>query len=180
MNKLTDILEQLTKEYGAEINADMVKKITDTLLKNDFKEEEWDNVVAELFNEEFYQQEGKPTWNEDDEIMGDFYADADGDDQTEEGEVEKEQKEEDEEEGPKRKKSKKEEKLQKKKEKRKVNELVENALEQNKLALIEEVEKEEEERKSRSRTKEEQDLKFRYREVSPESFGLTARDFRRR
>lgn len=61
-------------------------------MKNDFKEEEWDNVVAELFNEEFYQQEGKPTWNEDDEIMGDFYADADGDDQTEEGEVEKEQK----------------------------------------------------------------------------------------
>ena len=114
LNKLTDILEQLTKEYGAEINADMVKKITDTLLKNDFKEEEWDNVVAELFNEEFYQQEGKPTWNEDDEIMGDFYADADGDDQTEEGEVEKEQKEEDEEEGPKRKKSKKEEKHPKK------------------------------------------------------------------
>lgn len=26
LNKLTDILEQLTKEYGAEINADMVKK----------------------------------------------------------------------------------------------------------------------------------------------------------
>lgn len=56
---------------------------------------------------------------------------------------------------------------------------MENALEQNKLALIEEVGKEEEERKSRSRTKEEQDLKFRYREVYPESFGLTCkRDFR--
>lgn len=49
-------------------------------------------------------------------------------------------------------------------------------MEQNKLALIEEVEKEEEERKSRSSTKEEQDLKFRYREVSPESFGLTAKE----
>lgn len=49
-------------------------------------------------------------------------------------------------------------------------------MEQNKLAILDEVEKEEEEKRGRLRSKDDQDLKFRYREVSPESFGLTARE----
>ncbi|CCD22778.1 Kri1p NDAI_0A06240 [Naumovozyma dairenensis CBS 421] len=190
INQLTDILEQLKKEYGAEINEDMVKKITDTLLKNDFKDDEWDKVVADLFNEEFYNQEGKPTWDdEDDDIMADFYdkqkeeADKilnennseDEDDSTHnEAEIDNNDAE-----GPERKKSRKDkqkDKKSKKKEKKQLAELVENAIEQNKLAIVDEVEEEEEERKGRLRSKEEQTLKFRYREVSPESFGLTARE----
>ena len=173
IHKLTDVLEQLKKEYGSDINQDMVKKITDTLLNSDFKENEWDTVVSELFNEEFYGQKGKPTWDEDDEVMADFYKEK----QEAEGEEESHEEESDEQESSKksRKEKLKDKKLQKKG-KRELEEIVEDAVEQNKISIIEEVEKDNEERKSRARTKDEQQLKFRYREVSPESYGLSTRE----
>ncbi|QLL33329.1 hypothetical protein HG536_0E02400 [Torulaspora globosa] len=171
VHKLTDVLEQLKKEYGAEINQEIVKKITDTLLNNDFKDDEWDTVLSELFDEEFYQQEGKPSWDDDDDIMADFHADQDKEDEESDAAFEATEVS-----AKKSRKDKVKEKKLKKKGKRELEEMVEDAVEQNKLKIIEEVEKEQEERKSRARTKEEQDLKFRYREVSPESFGLTTRD----
>ncbi|GAV52834.1 hypothetical protein ZYGR_0AI01160 [Zygosaccharomyces rouxii] len=177
VRKLTDVLEQLQKESGKEINQDLVKKITDTLMNSDFKVDEWDKVINELFDSEFYSGEGKPTWDDDDEIMADFYKEKEEDERAQQ----EEEKEEDEGSGreapsdveePPKKKAKKE-KQDKKKSKRQLHEAVESAVDNNKLSLIDEVE---EERKPRARTKEEQDMKFRYREVSPESFGLTARD----
>lgn len=171
VNKLTDVLEQIRKEYGADINEEMVQKITGALLNGDFKDDQWDAVVSELFNEEYYNQEAKPTWDEDDEIMGDFYREE-GQNEEKQGES----RDSDIDEEPVKKKSRKEhkkEKLSKKKDKKKVAELVENAIESNKLALVDEVE---EERKSRSRERNEDGVKFRYREVSPESFGLTHRE----
>ncbi|SCW03783.1 LAFE_0G18118g1_1 [Lachancea fermentati] len=170
INKLTDVLEQVKKEYGAEINEAMVQKLTASLLNGDFDDSQWDNVLGELFNEDFYSQEGKPSWDENDEIMGDFYKEDNfsGNDDAEQLESEEEE--------PPLKKSRKEkidEKKSKKKEKKKIAEMVDEAVEKNKLIIVDEVE---EERKSRSRTKEEENMRFRYREVSPESFGLTARE----
>lgn len=170
INKLTDVLEQVKKEYGAEINEAMVEKLTASLLNGDFDDNQWDNVLGELFNEDFYSQEGKPSWGENDEIMADFYKEdifSDNDDA--------EQPESEEEEPPlkKSRKEKIDEKKSKKKEKKKIAEMVDEAVEKNKLMIVDEVE---EERKSRARTKEEENMRFRYREVSPESFGLTARE----
>lgn len=168
VHKLTDILEELQKESGKEISPDLVKKITDTLMNSDFKDDQWDSVISELFDAEFYSAEDKPQWDEDDEIMADFYKEGEEDKNVEQ---EEHQELPEAEEQP-RKKAKKE-KQDKKKSKKQLHEAVENAVDDNKLSLMDQVE---EERKPRARTKEEQAAKFRYREVSPESFGLTSRD----
>lgn len=174
VNKLTDVLEQLQKEFGAKIEDHMVEKITKTLMNSDYKEGDWDNVIAELFNDEFYNDdEGKPTWNDEDEGE----EDNDMMDGIEEDHDENEQQEE--KEGPTTKKSKKKnEKHAAKKEKKKLVEMVENAVEANKLAIIDELENDEQEKRGRSKTKEDdtEGIKFRYREVSPESYGLTTRE----
>ncbi|SJM83450.1 related to protein KRI1 [Zygosaccharomyces bailii] len=166
VQKLTDVLEQLQKEYGREIDAKMVEKITNTLMNSDFKDDQWDKVISELFDAEFYATEGKPSWDDDDEIMAEFHKEKEQYSNSE-GEIENELEEE-----TSGKKARKE-KQKEKRSKRHLHEAVENAVEKNKLALIDEVEGE---RKPRARTREEQNVKFRYREVSPESFGLTARD----
>ncbi|AMD18608.1 HBL294Cp [Eremothecium sinecaudum] len=162
VHQITDVLERVKKEYGSEITEDMAATLTKTLLNDDYDDSKWDEVIGNLFNDEFYDKEGKPTFGEDDDIMHEFYED--GDVQHDEGS---------EEEAPakKRKKDKKEEKLAKKQEKKQLAKLAEEAVEKNKLALIEKVEEE------RGRSKKTDDgLKFRYREVSPESFNLTTRE----
>lgn len=179
INKLTDVLEQLQKEFGAKIEDHMVEKITKTLMNSDYKENEWDNVIAELFNEEFYNDEsGKPTWNDDDEEDFNMMADEDEAKEDAEEEVEADDEEEAEKESQQKdenapsKKSKKAIKHVAKKEKKKLVEMVENAVEANKLAIIDEVENE----RGRSKNRDDDEIKFRYREVSPESFGLTTRE----
>ncbi|CEP62409.1 Kri1p LALA0_S05e05006g [Lachancea lanzarotensis] len=167
VNKLTDVLEQVKKEYGADIDEAMVKKLTSSLINGDFEDNQWDAVVSELFNDEYYNQESKPTWDENDEIMGDYYQ---NEDERDEEELDND------EEPPSKKRSRKEKKQDKssqKKEKKKISEMVEKAVDNEKLAIVDQVE---EERKSRSRTKDDDGLKFRYREVSPESFGLSHRE----
>ena len=85
INKLADILEQIKNDYGAEINEDLVKRISDSLLDKDFDDSQWDTLLQELFNDEFYNDDAfKPQWDEDDEIMKDFKpSGADEDDEEE-------------------------------------------------------------------------------------------------
>lgn len=169
INKLADILEQIKNDYGAEINEDLVKRISDSLLDKDFDDSQWDTLLQELFNDEFYNDDAsKPQWDEDDEIMKDFKpSGADEDDEEEQSEAEEADEE------PAKKKSKKDqlkEKKDKKKEKKRLKELAEKAVEANKLKIVDQVEEERE-----GRSKEKKDA-FKYREVSPETFGLTTRD----
>lgn len=171
VNKLTDVLEQLKKEFGSEIDEKMVKKITNTLLNSDYSENDWDNVVAELFNDEFYNSKEKPEWD-DNLIHENIYDENDQD--IEEHEEEEEEQLKEKQEKNSNKKDKKDKKKKEMKDKRKLNEMVDKAVEQNKLTIIEEVENEQNER-GRSKNKEEE-VKFRYREVSPESFGLSNRE----
>lgn len=171
INKLADILEQIKNDYGAEINEDMIKRISESLLDKDFDDSKWDTLLQDIFNDQFYNDDAvKPQWDSDDEIMKDFKPN-DGD--AESDEQEEQQQDADETEEPVKKKVKKDqlkEKNDKKKEKRRLKELAEKAVEANKLKIIDQVEEERE-----GRSKEKKDT-FKYREVSPETFGLTTRD----
>lgn len=174
INQLTDVLEQVKKEYGSDISEDRVKTLTETLLNGKFEDDKWDEVIGQIFNDEFYAQEGKPTWDEDDEIMGELYEQDSGAEdelgQDENVDFNEQDTSNLESSNKKSKKEKKEDKKSKKKEKKHLSEMVEKAVEENKLAIIEKVDEE------RGRTSEKEEIKFRYREVSPESFGLTTRE----
>ncbi|CAG99369.1 Kri1p [Kluyveromyces lactis] len=169
VNQLTDVLEQVKKEYGADIKEEHVKALTDTLINGNFEDGKWDEVIGTIFNDEFYNQEDKPTWDENDDIMGEFYAEQETEDHAEDDETLASDSGE-----PKKKKSKKDkiqEKRDKKKDKKQLHEMVEKAVDERKVDIIEQVEEE----RGRS-TEKNSEVKFRYREVSPESFGLTTRE----
>lgn len=150
VNKVTDRLNKIKNEIGGDIKEEVLEKVFgDSLLNDDFDDADWDNKMAEIFNEQYYGEEiSKPEFSDMD--LSDI---------------------EDEEKPKKSKKDKLKEKKEAKKSKKSVKEKAQAIVEANKTKIIEEIEEEDE----RGRSKDD-DIKFKYREVSPESYGLTTRD----
>lgn len=184
VNKVMDRLSKIKQAIGGDnINVDdktIERVFGDSLLNDDFDDADWDNKMAEIFNEQYYEAElEKPTWDDDDddddEIMGgDINSDEEDEEEQEEEEEEKEEDNASEE--PPHKKSRKDllkAKKSAKKEKQSLKEKAQAIVEANTLKLMDEIEEERGRQRENEHGKE---IKFKYREVSPETFGLTTRD----
>lgn len=173
VNAVLDRLTKIKEAVGDEVSDDTIHKVFgDSLLDDDFNDADWDKKMAQIFDEQYYDNEvTKPQWGEDDEIMADFkQEETAGSDDNSEDEKDTEEKNLDE---PPKKKSKKEklkEKKSAKKGKESLKEAAQNIVDSNADKLLDEVEEE------RGRLQEKEDIKFKYRDVSPETFGLTTRD----
>ncbi|OBA16997.1 Krr1-domain-containing protein [Metschnikowia bicuspidata var. bicuspidata NRRL YB-4993] len=182
VNKVMDRLNKIKEAVGDDISDEVIERVFgDSLLNDDFDDADWDSRMAEIFNEQYYGSEiTKPEWSDDDEIMAEFHALKEGksEDVGEEDEplgeqvesnVNEEDNASDQAQKPKSKKEKLKEKNLIKKDKKSLKEKAQKIVDANTLKIREEIEEE------RGRSKE-GDVKFKYREVSPESFGLSTRE----
>lgn len=169
LNKVVDRLNKIKEAVGEDISNDVIEKVFgDSLLNDDFDDADWDDKMAQVFDAQYYGAEiAKPEWDEDDEIMAEFHASKANNDEEEVADDSK-----DLESAPtkKLKKEKLKEKKEAKKLKHNIREEAEKIVEANKLKIQDEVEEE------RGRSKEGETNKFKYREVSPEAFGLSTRE----
>lgn len=170
VNLVMDRIKEIKEAVGDEISDEKIMQVFgDSLLKDDFDDSEWDAKMNEIFNDEYYAEDDKtlkkPEW--DDDLDVDNYDDND-DDNEEIEEVEGEEEiEEQTEEKKSHKSKKKEEKYTQKQEKNKIKEVAERLVESKTLDILDQVQEEHGANKNKSQ------YKFKYREVSPESFGLT-------
>lgn len=176
-SKTTEIASKLAKlkeEIEQDPDAEKLKKIfDDEYLDGDFEGDEWDRRMAKIFNEEFYNE--APTENIEEDYENEAYEGNGDDDEdmeayNENDENEDEgQEQEQEESGLSKNKLKKLEKQKQREEKKKLLEAAERVVDENIDLLIKE--------KGSSRLKKKlEQPKFKYREVSPDSYGLTPRD----
>lgn len=175
VNQVMDRLSKIKEAVGDEVKDEVIAKVFgESLLDDDFDDADWDNKMAQVFDEQYYGAEiEKPEWDEDDEIMGDFKKGGEDEDY----EVEEEQTEKMDQNDPieqdttkKSKKDKLKDKKSAKKEKELLKQKAQEIVEASTLRLLDEVEEE------RGRSKDKEEVKFKYREVSPETYGLTTRD----
>lgn len=183
VNKVIDRLAKIKEAVGNDIDDAVIERVFgDSLLNDDFDDADWDGKMSEIFNEQYYDSEMvKPEWDEDDEIMADYHKRGQEEGDEEEGEEDEGQELDEEavaaeavevavdEDKPKSKKDKLKEKKAAKKEKESLKDKAKKIVDANTTKIQEEVEEE------RGRLRED-DVKFKYREVSPESYGLTTRD----
>ncbi|KAM9929023.1 hypothetical protein OXX59_001463 [Metschnikowia pulcherrima] len=187
INKVMDRLNKIKEAVGDDVSDEVIERVFgDSLLNDDFDDADWDSRMSEIFNEQYYGSEmTKPEWGDDDDIMAEFHAQkSEGNEDEESVDVGEEEEDDDEEEEEskasgsgfgedgiqrKSKKDKIKEKSLAKKDKKSLKEKAQKLVEANALKLKEEVEEE----RGRSRGDE---IQFKYREVSPESFGLSTRE----
>lgn len=173
MNLVMDRIKEIKEAVGDQVSDDKIVKVFgDSLMNEDFDDQEWDAKMNEIFNDEYYAEDDqtlkKPEWDDDlgldDEKSGDEIEDEEVSEKLQKSEedvvvnssVVSSHKSE-----------KKDQKLAKKQEKKKVKEVVERLVESRTLDILDEVQEE------RGRDKGTSKHSFKYREVSPESFGLT-------
>ena len=161
VNEVADRLKKIKEAVGDEVPDEVIEKVFgNSLLNDDFDDTDWDSKMAQIFDEQYYDAEvAKPEWSDNEE----------DDEDVEVGEVEMDAE-------PPVKKSKKDklkDKKTAKKEKESIKERAQEIVEANTLRLLGEVVEE----RGRSKKKDaDSEVKFKYREVSPEAFGLTTRD----
>lgn len=164
IKKMDKIKSQFMEDPDAE---ELAKIFDDEYLDGDFEGDEWDKRMTKMFGEEFYSQTGDlpDGAGEEDDYAGegekgeandnvDFNMDADFDPSTV---------------GKSKSQLKKEEKLLQKQEKQKLLEVAQRVVDENVDLLIKE-------EGSKSLKKRLDTPRFKYRDVSPDSFGLTERD----
>ncbi|GAV30533.1 hypothetical protein PMKS-004047 [Pichia membranifaciens] len=173
MNLVMDRIKEIKEAVGDQVSDDKIVKVFgDSLMNEDFDDQEWDAKMNEIFNDEYYAEDDqtlkKPEWDDDLGMEDENYGD-DIEDEEVGKESEKPEKEMKDNSSvvSSHKSEKKEQKLAKRQEKKKVKEVVERLVESKTLDILDEVQEE------RGRDKDKSKYSFKYREVSPESFGLT-------